>query len=136
MGGSEHLQSQHWGGRSKRTPRTGWGLQASQSRWISKVQVWWETLTQKLRWRKKTSDTDLWSSLACASAYLCVHTHTRMHTHCKHNASDNFVLLILLQISYFVHATLNMSSIAWSQQSQAWLVSYKGGKVWDITWCN
>lgn len=119
-----------------------------------------DSKTQKLRWRKKTPDTDLWSLLAYVHVplhtYVCAHTHvythmythtdlwsslayvhvplhtyvhacvrTHMYTHkgCKRNAFDNFiVLLILLRTSYFVHVTLNMSNLVWSQQSQAWLV--------------
>lgn len=71
--GSRHLHSQLWEGRDGRILGEGGSLD-SQFRWITNLQVHWEILSHKLRWRlKKTPNVYLWPS--------CAHIHAHAHAH-------------------------------------------------------
>jgi hypothetical protein len=57
-----------------------WELAVSQSTWISELQVQWETLSQKIRWRAAEDDT--WHHpLAPPHTWTHAYTHTHIYTH-------------------------------------------------------
>lgn len=54
-----------------------WGLLGSQASWISKIQVWWENLGQKIRW----SVSEGWFPRLTWSLHTSACTYTRIYTH-------------------------------------------------------